>query len=230
MLETNAQPAQPPEQPPEQRTRRWKRTATTALLMLVCGAMLNVAVAWGLMIYDARFAAPWDPFEGVPVAADMQQRVLHELFNGMDDETLRMLTGTGGVLSSQKGGVRRVCAIYGSGIGHMRTAVGAGWPCYCLHSSEVWSTARGKKEREHAWIVTTPGRGEIVLPLRPSPAGFIINTLFYGLLLWLLYFAPFAARRVLRRKRRLCEKCAYPVGTSPVCTECGAAVMRRQDA
>jgi len=54
--------------------------------------------------------------------------------------------------------------------------------------------------------------------------GFIINTLFYALLLWLLLFTPFAARRALRRKRRLCEKCAYPVGVSPVCTECGAVI------
>ncbi len=57
--------------------------------------------------------------------------------------------------------------------------------------------------------------------------GFIINTLFYALLLWLLVAAPFAARRLLRRRRGLCEKYAYPIGVSPVCTECGAAVVRR---
>ena len=64
-----------------------------------------------------------------------------------------------------------------------------------------------------------------LLPLRPLWPGFIINTLFYALLLWLLFFAPFAARRMLRRRRGLCEKCAYPLGVSPICTECGAAVV-----
>jgi len=59
--------------------------------------------------------------------------------------------------------------------------------------------------------------------------GFIINTLIYALLLWLLFIAPLAALRMLRRRRGQCEKCAYPVGTSPICTECGAAVLCRSD-
>jgi hypothetical protein len=67
-----------------------------------------------------------------------------------------------------------------------------------------------------------------VLPLGPIWPGFIINTLFYTLLLWLLFFAPFAARRTLRRRRGLCRECAYPIGVSPVCTECGAAVSRKE--
>ena len=33
-------------------------------------------------------------------------------------------------------------------------------------------------------------------------------------------------RRTRRRRRGQCEKCAYPIGVSPVCTECGAAVVR----
>jgi hypothetical protein len=65
-----------------------------------------------------------------------------------------------------------------------------------------------------------------VLPLWP---GFITNTLFYALLLWLLFATPFAARRMLRRRRGLCEKCAYPIGVSPVCTECGAAVRPKSN-
>jgi hypothetical protein len=47
---------------------------------------------------------------------------------------------------------------------------------------------------------------------------------FYAAILWLLFAAPFALRRRRRIKRGLCPKCAYPVGESPVCTECGAAV------
>jgi hypothetical protein len=33
-----------------------------------------------------------------------------------------------------------------------------------------------------------------------------------------------AWRRSLRVKRGLCPACAYPVGVSPVCTECGGCV------
>jgi hypothetical protein len=32
-------------------------------------------------------------------------------------------------------------------------------------------------------------------------------------------------RREVRRERGLCPACAYPVGTSEVCTECGKAVQ-----
>ena len=52
--------------------------------------------------------------------------------------------------------------------------------------------------------------------------GFAINTVFYAVVLWLLFAAPLALRRRRRIKRGLCPKCAYPVGTNKRCTECGA--------
>jgi hypothetical protein len=63
------------------------------------------------------------------------------------------------------------------------------------------------------------------LPSQPITGGFAINTIFYAAILWLLFFAPASVRRMIRRRRGLCPACAYPVGTSPVCTECGAAVV-----
>jgi hypothetical protein len=50
-----------------------------------------------------------------------------------------------------------------------------------------------------------------------------INTIFYAAILWLLFFAPGAMRRTIRRNRGLCPACGYPIGTSSVCTECGVA-------
>ena len=66
------------------------------------------------------------------------------------------------------------------------------------------------------------------LPIRPICAGFIANTLFYAAILWLLIRGPFALRRFLRVRRGLCPKCAYPMGESAVCTECGIALPRRR--
>ena len=203
-----------------ERDRRWMRTVILALLLLAGGAVVNVAVAWGVMIYDARSAAP----RPAPVGPETQRRILRELFDGADDETLEWSTGTGEFFSSKSKGVHRRGAIYGSGIGQLRATIDAGWPCYCLRSSDAWSTTGGGLKRECAWVLTTRNWEDIALPLCPIRLGFIINTLFYVLLLWLLFFAPFAARRMLRRRRGLCEMCAYPVGASPVCTECGAAV------
>ena len=64
------------------------------------------------------------------------------------------------------------------------------------------------------------------LPLRPIFPGFLINTLFYAVIAYLLLFAWRDVRRVMRSRRGCCGKCGYPVGESAVCTECGAGVKR----
>ncbi|MDY7109254.1 MAG: hypothetical protein SYC29_11525, partial [Planctomycetota bacterium] len=63
-----------------------------------------------------------------------------------------------------------------------------------------------------------------VLPLRPMWPGFLINTLFYAAVLWLLIPGPFMLRRLIRRRRGRCVKCGYDLrGALPGagCPECG---------
>jgi hypothetical protein len=62
------------------------------------------------------------------------------------------------------------------------------------------------------------------LPCYPIWPGFAINTIFYAAILWGMSAVPLALRRRRRLKRGLCPACAYPIGASPVCTECGASV------
>ena len=66
------------------------------------------------------------------------------------------------------------------------------------------------------------------LPLRAVWPGFAINTLFYAVILWLLFAAPFALRRRIRVRRGMCPACAYPVGDSDVCTECGRPLIKHK--
>ena len=73
---------------------------------------------------------------------------------------------------------------------------------------------------------STQATSRRMLPLRPLWAGFTINTMLYATTLWLLFGAPFMLRRRRRIKRGLCPKCAYPVGTNERCTECGATHQR----
>ena len=61
----------------------------------------------------------------------------------------------------------------------------------------------------------------VVLPLRPIWPGFAVNSIFYAATLWLVFYVMLTLRRFIRRRRGLCPKCAYPVGESAVCTECG---------
>ena len=65
------------------------------------------------------------------------------------------------------------------------------------------------------------------LPLRPIWAPFTINTLFYAAILWLIIPGPFVLRRFLRLRRGLCPMCAYPMGESAVCSECGQELLKR---
>jgi hypothetical protein len=70
--------------------------------------------------------------------------------------------------------------------------------------------------------------GGRIVPFAPLWSGFAINTVFYAVILWVLFAAPFALRRRRRIRRGLCPACAYPVGASDACTECGAVVRCHQ--
>ncbi len=112
-----------------------------------------------------------------------------------------------------------------------------GWPLYSMRCSfSIRWLGRPPGARTHDGIElefkSQQGygygwMGVRALPLRPIWSGFIINTLFYGVFVWLAVPGEFALRRLLRAKRGLCMKCAYPIGTGEVCTECGAAVTPR---
>ncbi|MGH7132568.1 MAG: hypothetical protein ACREJO_11540 [Phycisphaerales bacterium] len=66
------------------------------------------------------------------------------------------------------------------------------------------------------------------LPLVPLWLGFMLNTCIYGMLavgVWLV--TTRVARRFCRHVRvgrGLCPRCNYPIGTSPLCTECGEPI------
>jgi len=101
--------------------------------------------------------------------------------------------------------------------------VDAGWPMHALtahHGSEEdWANGRSFMRTTRASSVQLASR---TFPVRPIWPGFAINTVFYAVMMWLLFAGPFVVRRWRRIRRGLCPKCAYPVGSSEVCTECGA--------
>jgi hypothetical protein len=61
-----------------------------------------------------------------------------------------------------------------------------------------------------------------VIPFRVLPLGFALNSLFYALLVLLL----FRVRALWRRHRGLCERCRYPLLRSERCPECGLSRSR----
>ncbi len=113
-----------------------------------------------------------------------------------------------------------------------RGTCGSGLPLRCFVGRHQFASADQVDGYVGAWPV--PRRvgplkmnGLGFLPLHPIWPGFAINTLFYAAILWLLIPGPFALRRFLRVKRGLCPKCAYPMGESALCSECGRVLPKR---
>jgi hypothetical protein len=134
----------------------------------------------------------------------------------------------------------------GSVVGHSdlpRTQDARGWPWlsmwsqYIVYSDDPIETVQASggviryRADPYRGVVLSvrsgPGPPETrILPLGVIWPGFLASALFYALL-WLgVITAPRlarSARGALRRRRGLCPRCAYPVGASIVCTECGLA-------
>ena len=134
----------------------------------------------------------------------------------------------------------------------VRIQDGRGWPMLALWGQAVVGTRMSLpfyREVEYAILLTgsstdpswawasgtfVGGSGGYTprvvrfLPLHPIWPGFLINTIFYAAILWLLALVPFTACRLVRRKRGLCIKCAYDLrgDFSAGCPECG---WRRED-
>ena len=113
----------------------------------------------------------------------------------------------------------------------------SGCPAFSLVgvTSVSWSDGQGVEKRDSQWSIplqVTSGPNlqtfrARCLPLLPLWPGFAINTVFYAAVLWLLFAAPFQLRCYCRIKRGLCSACAYPIGSSDVCTECGKPVTTK---
>ncbi len=178
-----------------------KRRLLIITICLLLGAVVNVAVAWGCARWP-RYANWISPDEDVVPLFDADIDMLWER-RGLGVE-IRVFVGTD---SNQR-------HVYG-------THVLSGLPARSM-SGETWDAGqRPKWSNRRAMFV-----GRAFIPLRPIWPGFAVNTLFYATLLWLVIPGPFVLRRFLRMRRGLCQKCAYPMGESAVCTECGKSLSK----
>jgi hypothetical protein len=232
-----------------------KRRLLKLAVFLLLGAIVNVAVAWGCALFaldgDARFGVTdldaglswvvesrqrpggmrllslWPRTDPVKAARLAEQRKRQRAENPFDplvqssDPRAESLIPKG-LRSSIHEGVEQLFDV-------------RGWPCLALRCE----LDRDATIREHDYVwrggisvepdtATYDPRGARVLPVQPIWPDFAINTLFYAAILWLLFAAPLKLRRWRRSRRGLCPACAYPVGSSSVCTECGRPITGRQ--
>jgi hypothetical protein len=197
-----------------------KRHLLIIAICLPAGAVVNVAVAWSCAYW-------WDQI--IAISSPMGHR------SAQLSPTPWRVTVPAGWPQRPTSEVARVSAWYAfvdqvsvveDQTTYSLSEFRFGFPakslsCYQLSSGRLawWS---------HSWsfAMEAPG-GTYPLPTRPLWLGFAANTLFYATLLWLLMYGLSALRRFLRVRRGLCPKCAYLMGESSVCTECGGELPRR---
>jgi hypothetical protein len=248
------------------------QTLLMLLLLLVGGAIVNVAVAWWT-IWNASV----DPVARIELPSPKDQRSWQSwrpvdagdsaAFTSRSWSRCLRITQISGVRrpnsysiefangrATRKGGEYWPSTIFGDVV----RVDASGWPLISLQGVRCETRVQpgrqpsgseitrydGKYFLDDHWIERQPMGSQtkfifgipiqrsianattyFTLPLLPIWPGFAINTLFYAAILWLLFAAPFALRRRSRIRRGLCPACAYKIGESPICTECGTAVV-----
>ena len=98
----------------------------------------------------------------------------------------------------------------------------SGWPLRAM-----WSEGAGESI-EGGIAFTLPGQDRVrALPLRPVVLGFAANVAIYASAIWLFVCLPLHRKRAFRLAENLCPRCAYPIGKSDRCTECGSVIKAR---
>ncbi len=215
-----------------------RRRLTKLVVFLLLGAIVNVAVAWGCAIFSEvspawprseRFIDGWmRPRLAVPPRGSAHYWGTVDRGFGRTRLSLELRD------ESMAPRTVRISFLF---------IHADGWPARALVGESMSGEHFAPRRLRHAaqipaWLVRDGGQTRYppshVLPLRPIWLGFAFNTIFYAAILWLLAFAPFTARRRLRRerghirrKRGHCIKCGYDLRGSSrgegVCSECGAA-------
>jgi len=210
-----------------------KRWTFAILLFLLLGAIVNVAVAWGCQYRHEWFT--WG--EEWHLEPALAEELLLKWGGGLAaDEHLevdcdRSLGCTGIHIAGEPPSEVDVswCEYF--------SIWRAGWPLRSLEGAEYGEEGVRGDEWVQPRIIMLwspfgleedwPFRVPTYLPLQPIWSGFLINTILYAALLWLLIAGPFVLRRLIRLKRGRCPKCGYDLRGQPPevgaagCPECG---------
>lgn len=187
------------------------------LLFLLLGAIINVAVAWG---FGANTRVTWSD-DGPPNAENIEWwQTTAPAGSEISSEPARVIHSRGfaysGVYMVE---LRRTESTQPTG--HICQRHMIGWPMRSLQSTTWENGGRIVAVRGIA-VFLSP-----VLPIEPLWIGTIINSLFYGVILFIPWTAVIGLRKRSRIRRGLCPNCKYPIGPSDTCTECGKPIPIR---
>jgi hypothetical protein len=204
-----------------------RKIITRVIVFVLLGAIVNVAVAWGLWMLPMPKGGTF--FLLTPGAAEVRWWRDHAPAGFADAPSAHFDQRSFGRCLTDMNFEQAA----GPGVAwqrHVALRRRAGWPMLTMEGA-TWSNPLEPSSRlqRHGLFFPPsgwPNAATMGIPYVPIWRNFAINTLFYAAILWLLFAAPFALRRRSRIKRGLCLACGYPIGESDVCTECGARVAR----
>jgi hypothetical protein len=209
-----------------------------ASALLLLGAIVNVAVAWGLCM-RSTFHAVSVRNGSWPAAKEVWSR-----FMGKPCDGYAWYGFANSSLGSRAAIVNGECLCDRtlSSVAYLKV----GWPAYSLEGQRwlhqppvaalpTWTnvamidvTNSFLQQMFNEQYAYWPSRE---LPIQAIWPGFAINTIFYTAVLWLLIFAPGKVRLLIRIRRGRCPACGYQIApgtcSGGVCSECGQALPAR---
>jgi hypothetical protein len=212
-----------------------KRWLITSAFFLLAGVIASITITWGCALVPARL---WWPPHSASSDSKPWPRAVPERWPARAHFLRRQVPGRsveeyGAIAPTANRDELWRAEQYSITIGS------AGWPCRALQWErwQVINSLRPNELPQHSWWLSgifIPTASSYpshlhttILPLRPLWPGFAINAVFYAVLLWLICRAVYRFRRIVRSHRGLCPSCGYPMGSTPVCTECGQPLTKR---
>lgn len=223
-----------------------KKWAKVALVSLVLGTAINVAVAWVLVVaigfprwqgagrgtfgigapdrWSQRVPAAWPPTpQGTSESRWWCCTIRHE-----HAEWPAPIIGPDGLRTPEGMEVMRTAKVLTLQMSEW------GWPMRSLRTSRTNEVGAALSIRmlpppgdhslaEGIRLPPSLARSPFVahLPLMPVWPGFAINTLLYAAVAAALLAGPGKLRRALRRRRGQCTRCGYDLAGLAQCPECG---------
>lgn len=202
-----------------------------AVMALLLGMIVTVAVAWGCVLWSAPVKSGQDKLQFInsdhPVGKSISR------FGKFDGFAWFGYQGIGWSHDHVIAG-RRSYSVDSPYNDNKFDLISAGWPLLCFDGER--RTVNGVATRwrlltlPHAWGPSS-GRNTLI-PFAPRWAALLANSALYASVICAMILGTWAIRRTHRLRRNRCPRCAYELrGIEPTngrirCPECGALVAR----